>query len=169
MARQMHRENSSVPAALRMHGERATRQMFMQTKLNGGTTVDLTTFDVPAKTDGYFVGKAPNYAGEPIESVLITEDTFTLASLRRTFGKLYADHLTREQIEDGHDGTPLKDRYIGTWAHEGVIYVDAVNWTADYAEAVEWAVARGEHSIYDVAANGALEVMNLRVDTVIAA
>lgn len=161
MARQMHRENSSVPAALRMHGERATREMFMATKRDGGTTVDLTTFKVPAKTDGFFVGRATDYKGEPIDSVLIQEDTFTLSSLRRTFGKLYADHLTREQIEDGHDGSPLKERYLGTWVHEGLVYVDAVNWTADYSEAVQWAVERGEHSIYDVAANGALEVREL--------
>lgn len=161
MARQMHRENSSVPAALRMHGERATRQMFMQTIQNGGTTVDLTTFAVPAKTDGYFVGRATDYKGESIESVLIQRDTFTLSSLRRTFGKLYADHLTVEQIEDGHDGEPLRERYIGTWLHDDIVYIDAVNWTSDYAQALEWAVERGEHSIYDVAANGSLEVHEL--------
>src|SRR5213596_2105457 len=130
MARQMVRENSSVPAALRTYGDMATRAMYMATLANGGTTVDLTTFKVPAKRDGYFVGRATGYDGVSIETVIISEDAFDLGSLRRAFGKMYADHLTRDQIENGHDGSALMERYIGTWANSGLIFVDACNWTS---------------------------------------
>lgn len=158
MARQMFRENSSVPSALRMHGERVTRQMFRDTVANGGTTVDLATFKVPAKTDGYFVGSAPSYAGTAIQTVIIPDSDFSLATLRRAFGFLYAEHLTVEQIENG---SAIENGFIGTWAHEGLVHVDAVNWTDDISKAVEWARERGEHSIYDVQANGSLELATL--------
>jgi hypothetical protein len=158
----MVRENSSVPAALRTYGDIATRAMFMATKRNGGTTVDLTTFKVPAKTDGYFVGKATGYDGVSIESVIIPDDAFDLGSLRRAFGKMYADHLTREQIEEGHDGSPLKERYIGTWADSGLVFIDACNWTSNYDQAVQWGLDRGELAIYDVASNGSLDLAPIR-------
>lgn len=157
----MIRENSSIPARLRTYGDIATRQMFNATKLNGGTTVDLATFKVPAKTDGYFVGGAPNYNGVALEAVIIPESEFTLGSLRRAFGFLYAEHLTTEQLTDSH---PVENGFIGTWAHEGLVYVDASNWTADYSEAVTWALGRGEHSIYDVQANGSLELASIMAD-----
>lgn len=162
MSRNMVRENSSVPAALRTYGDMATRAMYMATLRNGGTTVDLTTFKVPAKTDGYFVGKGTGYDGVSIETVIIPESSFDLGSLRRAFGKLYADHLTREQIEEGHDGSPLRERYVGTWADNGLIHMDACNWTADYNEAVQWGLERGELAIYDVAADGSLDLAPIR-------
>lgn len=166
MARQMFRENSSVPSALRMHGERVTRQMFMATKANGGTTVDLGTFKVPAKTDGYFVGSAKGWNGESIETVILKDEDFTLATFRQTFGKLYADYLTVDELESGK---PLDGHYIGVWADSGLVYVDAVDWTADYGQAVQWAVERGELAIYDVAANGSLDIASIRVENGIAA
>lgn len=169
MARNLVRENSSIPAALRTYGDMATRAMFMATKANGGTTVDLTSFKVPAKTDGYFVGKATGYNGVSIETVIIPEDTFTLASLRRAFGRMYADHLTADQIENGHNGDPLKERYIGTWIDSGLVFVDACNWTADYNEAVQWGLERGELAIYDVAANGSLDLAPIRQSQLVAA
>jgi hypothetical protein len=169
MARNMVRENSSVPAALRTYGDVATRAMYMATLANGGTTVDLTTFKVPAKTDGYFVGKATGWDGSQLETVIVPEDTFTLSIMRRTFGKMYADHLTREQIENGHDGSPLRERYIGTWADSGLIFIDACNWTADYNEAVQWGLERGELAIYDVAANGSLDLEPIRAGKLVAA
>ena len=152
------RENSSVPAQLRTYGDVATRAMHRDTLLNGGTTVDLNSFKVPAKTDGYFVGGAPNFKGDKLEAIIITESEFTLSSLRRAFGFLYAEHLTAEQITDS---VPVENGFIGTWAHDGLVFVDASNWTADYSEAVRWALERGEHSIYDVQANGSLELASI--------
>ena len=153
------RENSSVPSQLRTYGDLVTRKMFHETKLNGGTTVDLSTFKVPAKTDGYFVGSATGWNGDSIETVIIPEDSFTLEALRRAFGKMYADHLTVEQITDT---TPLVGAYIGTWTDAGLVYIDACNWTADYDEAVQWGLERGELAIYDVAANGSLDLAPIR-------
>lgn len=152
------RENSSVPSQLRTYGDVTTRKAYMATRKNGGTTIDLATFKVPAKTDGYFVGAATGWNGQDIPAHIIPESEFTLERFRRTFGHLYADHLTREQIENS---VPIVGGYIGTWTHEGFVYVDAINWTADYSEAVTWAVARGEHSIWDVSADAALEVATL--------
>lgn len=152
------RENSSVPSQLRTYGDVATRKMHMDTVKNGGTTVDLATFKVPAKTDGYFVGAATGWNGAAIPSQIIPEDEFTLETLRRAFGHIYADHLTREQIENS---TPIENGFIGTWTHEGLVYVDASNWTADYSQAVQWAVERGEHFIWDVQANGSLELAQI--------
>ena len=156
MAVNMVRENSSIPAQLRIFGATATHRMFMDTIANGGTTVDLETFKVPAKTDGFFVGAAVGYNGTAIRSRIIPAGTFTLATLRQAFGYLYAEHLTREEIESSK---PLKGAYIGTWKDDsGNVHVDAVNWTSDRAEAVRWGVERGELAIYDVAANGSLEL-----------
>jgi len=155
----MIRENSSVPSQLRTYGDVATRAMLRETKLNGGTTVSLETFKVPAKTDGYFVGKATGWNGEPIETVIIPEDAFTLESLRQAFGRMYADHLTREQITDS---MPIVGGYMGTWTDAGLVFIDAVNWTADYSEAVTWGLERGELAIYDVAANGSLDLEPIR-------
>lgn len=154
----LRNENSSVPSQLRTYGDIATRTMFRETKLNGGTTVDLATFKVPARTDGYFVGAATGWDGKDIPAHIIPEAEFTLERLRRTFGHLYADHLTREEIENS---TPVVGGFIGTWTHEGFVYVDAISWTADYSEALTWARKRGEHSIWDVAGNRALEVSQL--------
>jgi len=151
----MFRENSSVPSQLRTYGDVTTRKVYMETRKNGGTTVSLETFKVPAKTDGYFIGAATGWDGKDIAAHIIPESEFTLERLRRTFGHLYADHLTREQIESS---MPVVGGYLGTWTHEGLVYVDAISWTADYSEAVRLAVKRGEHSIWDVQADGALEV-----------
>lgn len=153
----LRNENSSVPSQLRTYGDIATRAMFNQTVLNGGTTVALDTFKVPAKTDGYFVGAATGWDGKDIPAHIIPEERFTLESLRRAFGHLYADHLTREEIENS---MPVKDGYIGTWTEDGLVHIDAVSWTPSYSEAVQWAVERGELAIWDVAANGSLETLN---------
>jgi hypothetical protein len=155
------RENSSVPSQLRTYGDVVTRKLYMDTRKNGGTTVDLATFKVPAKTDGYFVGAATGWDGKDIPAHIIPEAEFTLERLRRAFGHIYADHLTREQIENS---TPIVGGYIGTWTDNGLVHVDAVSWTADYSEAVTWALARGEHSIWDVSANGALELSAIAPD-----
>lgn len=151
----MIRENSSVPAQLRTYGDVATRAMFHQTKLNGGTTVSLETFAVPSHTSGYFVGGSKGWNGEKIEAVIIPESDFTLEALRRAFGFLYAEHLTAQQVTDS---MPVTGGYLGTWTDNGLVYVDASNWTADRAEAVRWAVERGELAIWDVQANGSLEM-----------
>lgn len=155
----MIRENSSVPSQLRTYGDVATRAMFRDTKLNGGTTVSLETFKVPAKRDGYFVGKATGWNGQPIETVIIPEDAFTLEALRGAFGKMYADHLTREQITDS---MPVTGGYVGTWTDSGLVFIDACNWTANYDEAVQWGLERGEMAIYDVAADGSLDLEPIR-------
>lgn len=161
----MVRENSSVPSQLRTFGDMATLTMFRDTQLNGGTTVDLSTFKVPAKTDGYFVGKATGWDGRPIETVVIPVESFTLRTLRRAFGRMYADHLTRAQVEASK---PLTGAYIGTWTDNGLVYIDAVNWTADRAEAVRWGIERGELAIYDVQANGSLELTGSAMELVTA-
>jgi hypothetical protein len=128
--------------------------MYMATRKNGGTTVDLSTFKVPAKTDGYFVGAATGWNGKDIPAHIIPESEFTLERMRRAFGHLYADHLTAEQIENS---APITDGYIGTWTDNGLVHIDAVSWTPSYSEAVMWAVQRGEDAIWDVNANGSLE------------
>ncbi len=162
----MIRENSSVPSQLRTYGDVATRAMFRDTVANGGTTVDLVTFKVPAKTEGYFVGGAKGYNGVKLEAVIIPQETFTLESLRRAFGFLYAEHLTVQQITDS---AFIENGFIGTWVNDGLVHVDASNWTADYSEAVMWAVERGEHSIYDVNLNGSLEVESIVMAATVAA
>lgn len=159
MARAMVRENSSVPSQLRTYGDVATRAMLRETTLNGGTTVDLSTFKVPAKTDGYFVGKATGWNGQPIETVIIPESDFSLKTLRQAFGRMYADHLTRDELEAGK---PLVGAYMGTWIDAGLVFIDAVNWTASYDEAVTWGLDRGELAIYDVASNGSLDLAPIR-------
>lgn len=147
---------TTIPYQLRMSGDMVTKKMFNDTIANGGTTVDLETFKVPAKTDGFFVGAAVGHTGAPIRSRIISADAFSLKTLRQAFGHLYAEHLTREEIESSK---PLKGAYIGTWKDDsGNVHVDAVNWTSDRAEAVRWGVERGELAIYDVAANGSLEL-----------
>lgn len=153
----MFRENSSVPAQLRTWGDTSTIKMFRDTKLNGGTTIDLVEGKVPGKTDGFFVGKAKGWDGKAIESIVINPEDFTLASLRRAVGRLYADHLTREEIEASKQ---IDGGYIGVWQdpETGLVWIDAVNWTADRDEAIQWGVERGELAIYDVAANGSLDL-----------
>lgn len=155
----MFRENSSVPSQLRTYGDVTTRKVYMETRKNGGTTVSLETFKVPAKTDGYFIGAATGWNGKDIAAHIIPESEFTLETLRRAFGHLYADHLTREQIESS---MPVVGGYLGTWTHDGLVYVDAISWTADRNEAVTWAVARGEHSIWDVQTDSAIEISSVR-------
>jgi hypothetical protein len=154
----LRNENSSVPSQLRTYGDIATRVMFHQTVLNGGTTVSLETFKVPAQTDGYFVGAATGWNGKDIPAHIIPVENFTLESLRRAFGHLYADHLTREEIENS---MPVKGGYIGTWTEDGLVHIDAVSWTPSYFEAVQWAVQRGEMAIWDVKANGSLETAEI--------
>jgi hypothetical protein len=162
----MIRENSSVPSQLRTYGDVATRAMHRETVLNGGTTVSLETFKVPAHTTGYFVGGAKGWNGEKIEAVIIPESEFSLETLRRAFGKLYADHLTAAQITDS---MPVVGGYLGTWTDSGLVYVDASNWTADRSEAVTWALERAELAIWDVQANGSLEMAGLAMELVAAA
>lgn len=165
MAVNMVRENSSVPAQLRMYGDVVTMKMFRDTVANGGTTVDLETFKVPAKTDGFFVGAAVGYNGSAIRSKIIPAADFSLKTLRRAFGHLYAEHLTREEIESSK---PLKGAYIGTWQDDsGNVHVDAVNWTADREQAITWGLERGELAIYDVAANGSLDLAELNAGMII--
>src|SRR4030095_4716580 len=127
MAVNMVRENSSIPAQLRTYGDVATRRMHLDTVANGGSAVDLATFKVPAKTDGFFVGAAVGHKGTPIRSRIIPAADFSLKTLRFAFGHLYAEHLTREEIKPSK---PLKGAYIGTWRDDdGNVHVDAVNWT----------------------------------------
>lgn len=164
MAVNMVRENSSVPAQLRAHAATATMKMFRDTVANGGTTVSLDTFKVPAKTDGYFVGKAKGWNGKPIESVVISAADFSLATLRRAVGFLYAEHLTREELEASK---PIRNGFIGTWQDDsGNVHVDAVNWTSDRSEAVRWGLERGELAVYDVASNGSLYLSGAAMEMV---
>lgn len=159
----MVRENSSVPAQLRTYGDMVTMKMFRDTVANGGTTVDLGTFKVPAKTDGYFVGKATGWNGKPIESVVISGEDFSLKTLRRAFGYLYTEHLTKAEAEGSK---PLHGAYIGVWRNEvsGMVYVDAVNWTDSLVQAVKWGIEREELAIYDVAADGSLDLKALTLE-----
>jgi len=157
------RENSSVPAQLRMWGDTSTMKMFRDTQANGGTTVSLEDGKVPGKTDGYFVGKAKGWNGKPIESIVINPEDFSLKSLRRAFGKLYTEHLTRTEAEASKR---IVGGYVGVWKDEntGLVWMDAVNWTADRNEAIRWGIERGELAIYDVAANGSLDLKALRLE-----
>ena len=155
----MYKENSSVPAQLREWGAIATMNMLRETRLHGGTTLDLSTGKVPAHTSGYFVGGATSYRGDKIEPVIIPEADFSIKSLRFAVGRLYAEHLTASELEGSK---PIVGGYVGTWVSEGLVYVDACNWTADHSEAVRWALERGETAVYDVEADGSFEVEPLR-------
>lgn len=158
----MVRENSSVPSQLRTWGDSATRRLFTLTKLNGGATVSLETGKVPAKTDGYFVGSATGWNGQPIQTEILPESDFRLegrGGLRQMFAKMYADHLTAVQIEES---VPVHGGYIGTFVSDGLVYVDAVTWCETREEAVRLGLERGEMAIYDVAANGSLDLETIR-------
>lgn len=158
----MYRENSSVPAQLRTWGDSATRRLFHLTKLNGGATVSLETGKVPAKTHGFFVGSATGWNGEPIQTEVMNLENFRIegsGGLRQTFAKMYADHLTRQQVEDS---MPVYGGYIGTWVSDGLVYVDAVTWCETLEDAVRLGLERNETAIYDVAANGSMNLEPLR-------
>lgn len=148
----MFRENSSVPAQLRTHGDATARQMFRAVKQHGGTTVDINTFKVPAKTDGYFVGGANGWNGERIPEIVIEESEFTFERLRFWFAHMYAEHLTRKQIEES---TPAHG-YVGVWVEDGKVYFDASDWFETLEDAMTAAQQRGELAVYGVAENGSL-------------
>jgi hypothetical protein len=158
----MYRENSSVPSQLRTWANSAARKLFRETKASGGSTVSLEDGKVPAKTDGFFVGSAPDFNGKPIETVIIPESDFKLdgeGGMVWWLCQIYAQHLTRQQIEDS---TPVYGGYIGTWVDSGLVYLDAVTWCETREEAVSLGLERGEFAIYDVAANGSLDLEPLR-------
>jgi hypothetical protein len=154
----MYRENSSVPSQLRTWGDSAARLLFRETKLRGGSTVSLETGKVPAKTDGFFVGSAPDASGQKIETVIIPEDGFKLdgeGGMKWWLARLYSDHLTPQQVRDSQT---VHGGYIGTWVDAGLVYIDAVTWCETREEAVRLGLERGEFAIYDVAANGSLDL-----------
>jgi hypothetical protein len=72
---------------------------------------------------------------------------------------MYAQHLTRPQIEES---TPIYGGYLGTWVDAGLVYIDAVTWCETREEAIALGLERGELAIYDVAANGSLDLEPLR-------
>lgn len=156
------RENSSVPSQLRTWGDSAARRLFSQTKLYGGSTVSLETGKVPGKTDGYFIGSAPGWDGQAIQTVIIPESDFRLegkGGMAWTLAEMYVNHLTSQQVTDS---TPAFGGYVGTWVSDGLVYVDAVTWTETREEAVRLGLERGEMAIYDVAANGSLDLESIR-------
>jgi hypothetical protein len=158
----MYRENSSVPAQLRTWANSAARKLFRETKANGGSTISLETGKVPAKTNGFFVGSAPGWDGKTIETVIIPESDFRLDGEHGMVWwlcQLYAQHLTKQQIEDS---TPVYGGYLGTWVDSGLVYIDAVTWCETREEAIALGLERGELAIYDVAANGSLDLEPLR-------
>jgi hypothetical protein len=162
----MFRENSSVPSQLRTYGDAAARQMYRNVMQHGGTTVDLATFKVPAKTDGYFVGGASGWNGERIPSVTLAESDLTFEQLRFWFAHMYAEHLTRQQIEDS---TPIVGGYVGVWIDEGTVWFDASTWCETLEEAIELGAERGEIAVYSVAENGSLYVADYATTAAVAA
>lgn len=165
----MFRENSSVPSQLRTWGDSAARMLYRETKMRGGSTVSLETGKVPAKTDGYFVGSAPDANGNKIETVIIPESDFKFdgeGGMRWWLAKLYSDHLTPQQVRDSQT---IHGGYIGTWVDAGLVYIDAVTWCETREEAVRLGLERGELAIYDVAANGSLDLEPLRTLATVAA
>lgn len=162
----LRNENSSIPARLRTYGDMATRKMFRLTQAEGGTTVSLETFDVPAKVDGFFVGKAKGIRGQVIASRVIPAAEFSLKTLRNAFGEIYGEHHTYATLEAG---AVVRDAYIGTWKDEdGSVHVDAVNWTADRSQAVLWGLERDELAIWDVAANAEIRLTGSQSDFIAA-
>lgn len=151
------REPSSVPPVLRERGETAASKLYRETLVNGGSTVELATMKVPGKTTGYFVGGSPDYKGDRIETVEIPEHAFRMGADKMSrlgfyIAQTYINRLTAEEYENN----VLPSGYLGTWMHEGIVYVDAVDWTDSLSEAVALGLARGETAVYDVAANGSL-------------
>lgn len=154
----MYRENSSVPSQLRTWGDSAARMLYRETKMRGGSTVSLESGKVPGKTDGFFVGSAPDFEGKTIETVIIPESDFKLdgeRGMKWWLAQLYTRHLTAQQVTDS---TPVFGGYIGTWVDAGLVYIDAVTWCETREEAVSLGLERGEFAIYDVAANGSLDL-----------
>jgi hypothetical protein len=159
----LYRENSSVPSQLRTWGDSAARLLFRETRLRGGSTVSLETGKVPAKTNGFFVGSAPGADGQKIETVIIPESAFKLdgeGGMKWWLAKLYSDHLTPQQVRES---APVFGGYLGTWVDSGLVYIDAVTWCEDRNEAIRLGLERNELAIYDVSANGSLDLEPLRV------
>lgn len=149
------REPSSIHPILREHGAAARSKMYRDTLALGGTTLELATLKVPGKTHGYFVGGAVDYRGERIPEVRFTRQDFTVHKLGFLLGRMYADRLTVAEYLKGKK--PVG--YMGTWLHEGIIHVDSVDWFETLPEAVGAAMERGERAIYDVSANGAIDMV----------
>lgn len=151
------REPSSVPPVLRERGESAARKLYRETLAHGGSTVELATMTVPGKTNGYFVGGSTDYKGDRIATVEIPEHAFRMAATKADrlgwhIAQTYINLLTTAEYEAG----VLPIGYLGTWLHEGVVYVDAVDWVETLEEAVQLGLSRGEVAVYDVAADGSL-------------
>lgn len=157
------REPSSVPPMLREHGAAARTKLYRDTLANGGSTVELATLKVPGKTNGYFVGGAVDYKGVRIPEVTFTREEFTQHKLGYLMGQMYVNRLTTEEYRLG-----IKPKgFMGTWMNEGVIYVDAVDWFETLEEAVRVGTERGELAIYDVAADGSLDLVPTAVQAVL--
>lgn len=157
------REPSSVPPILRELGGAARTKLYRETLTKGGSTVELKTLKVPGKTNGYFVGGAMDYAGVRIPETTFTREEFSQHKLGYLLGQMYMNRLTTEQYKLG----VKPEGFMGTWMSDGIIYVDAVDWFETLDEAVRVGMARGEQAIYDVAADGSLDLVQSAVGAVL--
>ena len=97
---------------------------------NGGT---FTRTGVPfLLTDGYMVGGLA-----PTRKLTVARESIATIAAE-------LEYFAGENIPADADGV-----YLGTWVDEGVLYIDASEWVAEYYEAHELAAARGELAIWD--------------------
>lgn len=107
--------------------------LLVSTRLVGGGTLDMGTMKLADHSNGFYVG------GET-PTVTIPESEFS------------ENTLTSAVTDVAATG------YVGTWTHEGMVYVDAVTYVKDSAEALKLARTRGELAVYDIAGNTELMV-----------
>lgn len=106
-----------------------TETLHALTSRNGGATVSLEDGSVATHTTGFYVGG--------LVPEVVVEDTG------------YADDLYGPVETIGAEVNWTG--FIGTWKHEGNIYVDASEWYADFETAARVGRERGEKAIWEVA------------------
>lgn len=100
----------------------------------GGVTFYANTLQIVSHDSGFYVGGAT-------ATVVIPESEF--------------DSETLSQAISDVSG---RTRYIGTWVHDGSVYVDAVTYLRDAKQAIELGRERGELAVYDIAGGSELAV-----------
>jgi hypothetical protein len=153
------KENSMIPPALRESGYNAAMKLHAETLKNGGATLDLSTLALAAHTEGYYVGGAPNWAGAQIESVLCPIGSFTAAYMRTQLGYIYAEQLELSPVTSTLVGTP--EALIGTWEHDGIIYIDVVNHFESITAAITAARYRNQLAIWDIERGAEIHISQL--------
>ena len=99
----------------------------------GGTSISLVDGHKP--TEGYMVAKPPSYS-----KVVDETDFFDPITGRKILSSYMKEH------KSDLAGTA----YMGTWVHEGKVYLDVSENILDRAEAIRLGVERNQKAIWDV-------------------